>query len=73
MPTITNRMRFSIILSIGVAFFFSCIFMLNNDKNKVVSLTVINSQLSEQSYFKENNIPVEKISGIEQLITIIKN
>ncbi|MCG3866310.1 DUF4347 domain-containing protein, partial [Photobacterium sp. Ph6] len=73
MPTINNRMRLSIILAIGIAFLLSCLFMFNNDRNKMVSLTVIDSQLSNQSYFKKNNIPVEKISGIEQLITIIKN
>ncbi|PTB30897.1 DUF4347 domain-containing protein, partial [Photobacterium phosphoreum] len=73
MPTINNKMRFSIILAISVAFLLSCIFMFTNDKTKVVSLTVIDSQLSNKSYFKDNNIPIEKISGVEQLITIIKN
>ncbi|SMY38319.1 GEVED domain-containing protein [Photobacterium andalusiense] len=73
MPTITNRMRFSIILSISIVFLLSYIFMFNNDKTKVVSLTVIDSQLSNKSYFKDNNIPVEKISSVEQLITIIKD
>ncbi|SMY18047.1 GEVED domain-containing protein [Photobacterium aquimaris] len=73
MPTITNRMRFSVILSISVVFLLSCIFVFNNDKTKVVSLTVIDSQLLNKSYFKDNNIPVEKISSVEQLITIIKD
>ena len=76
MRSINKKTRIIMVGLLSACFLFQLqqiIKHINVSGNSDVRITVIDSKLSDKSYFKDNNIPINEISGVQQLLATIKN